>query len=144
MSLIQKSEEIFSLCKNTHRRFFFFLLRRYNFREVLAFSTSFFHLVGPVSDAVLPVCYYFNDLVYYTAAVYTHMLQTDLFVPAYNYLNISCVYRTCCIFLVSTALAAYPHFHLTNLRLQYLISGCNYNLRSPHAVPCHRPTVPSS
>ena len=25
--------------------FFFFFLRRYNFREVLAFSTSFFHLV---------------------------------------------------------------------------------------------------
>jgi len=31
--------------KNSDTFFFFFFLRRYNFREVLAFSTSFFHLV---------------------------------------------------------------------------------------------------
>ena len=31
--------------QSTSTFFFFFFLRRYNFREVLAFSTSFFHLV---------------------------------------------------------------------------------------------------
>jgi len=70
-----------------NRLFFLFFLRRYNFREVLAFSTNSFHLgrflmqslqfvilkalqlqrsfgllneffpFGPVSDAVPPVCY---------------------------------------------------------------------------------------
>jgi len=37
--------------------FFFFFLRRYNFREVLAFSYEFLPF-GPFSDAVLPVCYF--------------------------------------------------------------------------------------
>jgi hypothetical protein len=37
--------------------FFFFFFRRYNFRDVLAFRNEFL-LFGPVSDAVLPVCYF--------------------------------------------------------------------------------------
>jgi len=34
-----------STLQQPHARNFFFFLRRYNFREVLAFSTSFFHFV---------------------------------------------------------------------------------------------------
>jgi hypothetical protein len=63
--------------------FFFFFLRRYNFREVLAFSTSFFHLIRFLMQSFQFIIFIltislFTSSIYLLLEYYLHKLKTTL------------------------------------------------------------------